>query len=72
MVLGRHKYTLQWTDIFVDPTAHLTIGGDYQKYECGIRSSAELPLSMITLKENDNDIALVAFSDGQIERAVLK
>ena len=72
MVLGKHKYTLQWTDIFVDPKGHLTIGGDYQKYECGFPSSAELPLSMVTLKENDNDIALVAFSDGQIERAVLK
>jgi hypothetical protein len=71
MVIGKHKYIMQWTDIFVDQAGHLTTGREYQKYELGFRSNAELPLTMVTLREHDVNIALVAFSDGHIERAIL-
>ena len=71
MGVGKHRYTLHWTEIFVDSTGHLTTGTEYKKQEFGVRSSAELPLSMVTLRDNDVDIALVAFADGQIERAIL-
>ena len=71
-LFGKYKYVLLWTGIFRDPTAHLTTGGEYQKYEFGFRSSAELPLSMVTFKEHDTDIVLVAFSEGHIERVNLK
>jgi hypothetical protein len=71
MVFGRHRYALHWTEIFVDPTGYLTTGTEYKKYEFGVRSSAELPLSMATLRDNDADIALVAFADGRIERVIL-
>jgi hypothetical protein len=71
MVFGRHRYALYWTEIFVDPTGYLTTGTKYKKHEFGVRSSTELPLSMVTLRDNDVDIALVAFADGRIERVIL-
>jgi hypothetical protein len=71
MGFGRHRYTLHWTEISVDPIGHLTTGAEYKKHEFGVRSSGELPLSMVTLRDNNVDIALVAFADGQIERAIL-
>lgn len=71
MVFRRHKYALHWTEIFVDPTGYLTTRAEYKKYEFGVRSSAELPLSMVTLRDNDVNIALVAFADGQIEKVIL-
>jgi hypothetical protein len=71
MGFGKHIYTLHWTGILVNPTGHLTTGTEYKKHEFSVRSSAELPLSMVTLRDNEVDIALVAFADGQIERAIL-
>jgi hypothetical protein len=71
MVLRKHKYSIYWTDIFVDQTNRLTTGQDYQKQELSLKTSAELPLDMVTLRENGTDFALVALSDGQIERVAL-
>jgi hypothetical protein len=71
MGVGRHRYALHWTEILADPIGHLTTGTEYKKHEFGVRSSGELPLSMVTLRDNNVDIALVAFADGQIERAIL-
>jgi hypothetical protein len=71
MVFGRYRYALHWTEIFVDSTGYLTTGTEYKKHDLDVRSSAELPLSMVTLSDNDADIALVAFADGRIERVIL-
>jgi hypothetical protein len=71
MVLRKHKYSIHWTDIFVDQANRLTTGQDYQKQELSLRTSTELPLDMVTLRENGTDVALVALSDGQIERVAL-
>lgn len=71
IMFGKYKYTLQWNAIILDPEGHLTIGREYQKHNLSFKSSAELSLSMVTLREHDMDIALIAFSDGHIERVQL-
>ena len=71
VVLRRHKYFINWTGIVADQTNRLTTGQEYQKLELGFKANTELPLNMVTLRENGTDVALVALSDGQIERVVL-
>lgn len=71
VVFLRHKYFINWTGIVADQTNRQTTGREYQKLELGFKANTELPLNMVTLRENGTDVALVALANGQIERVAL-
>jgi hypothetical protein len=68
IVVRKYIYSVCWTDIFVD---YLTTREEYRKHELVFRSSTQLPPHMVILRENYTDFALVAFSDGRVERVNL-
>ena len=71
-LIGRCKYTLQWTHIFPDSEAKLTIESEYKKHQFGFRGTRQrFEASLVIFEDLGSSIALIAFSNGFVEQVQL-
>lgn len=69
---GHCKYAVQWTRIVPDSEGKLTIENEYKKHHFGFRGTRQrFQASLVIFENSGNSVALIAFSNGFIEKVQL-